>query len=156
MPVRRCDGGEWSHPVAKRSIGKLRPRYSFILNPYRDARLSKCPKCERLTYLRKFALFIHVDKWGPIVLVKTCRYCARCELIVAHQDELEAELAHSLAKFAPEAVGSEYLVLGTMDKKVWKQGLHGADLQLADSLDHVAQFKRVLDLKIEGGGWGPA
>src|SRR5262245_20244008 len=110
MPVRRSDGDGWSHPVAKRSIGKLRPRYSFILNPYRDARLSKCPKCERLTFLRNFAMFIHVDKWGPLVLGKTCRYCARCELIVAHQDELEAELAHSLAKFAPEAVGSEYLV----------------------------------------------
>ena len=42
--------------MAKKRIGKLPPRYSFILNPYADVRLSKCPRCQKLTYLRKFAL----------------------------------------------------------------------------------------------------
>ncbi len=32
-----------------------------------------CPT--RTPTLRKFALLIHVDKWGPMVLGKTCRYC---------------------------------------------------------------------------------
>src|SRR5262245_29709248 len=109
--------------MAKPGIGKLAPRYAFILNPYSDVRLSKCPRCNRPTHPRKFALLIHVRKYGPLVLGKTCRYCARCELIAAHQDELEAELTLSLARLAPEAVGSDYLVLGTMDKKVWQQGL---------------------------------
>ena len=90
--------------MAKRTVGNLPPRYSFILNPYRDIRLSKCPKCDRPTHLRKFALLIHVDDWGPLVLGKTCRYCTPCELIVAHQDELEAQLAHSLSSIAPKAV----------------------------------------------------
>ena len=75
----------------KRTIGKGRARYSFILNPYCDVRLSKCPRCDRPTHPRKFALLIHVDTWGPLVLGKTGPYCSRCELIVAHQDELEAE-----------------------------------------------------------------
>jgi hypothetical protein len=141
--------------MAKRTIGKLAPRYSFILNPYTDVRLSKCPKCHRLTHLRKFAFLIHVDKYGPLVLGKTCRYCTHCELIAAHADELEAELALSLARIAPEAVGSEYLVLGTMDKKVWQQGLRGGGTDLDAGLDHVAEFKKVLDLVVEGG-WGPA
>ncbi len=141
--------------MAKRTIGKLAPRYSFILNPYSDVRLSKCPQCGRPTHPRKFPLLIHVEKYGPLTLGKTCRYCARCELIVAHQDELEAELAHSLARIAPEAVGSEYLVLGTMDKKVWQQGLRGGGTELGAALEHVAEFKKVLDLKIEGG-WVPA
>jgi hypothetical protein len=88
--------------MAKKSIGKLPPRYSFILNPYADVRLSKCPRCQKLTYLRKFALFIHIDAWGPMALGKTCRYCSRCELIMAHQDELEAQLAHSFSQIAPE------------------------------------------------------
>ena len=70
-----------SHP---RRLGKLPPRYLFILNPYTDARFSKCPRCERPTHLRKFALFILIDDWGPLVLGKTCRYCTRCELIIAH------------------------------------------------------------------------
>jgi hypothetical protein len=141
--------------MAKRSIGKLAPRYSFILNPYRDVRLSKCPRCGRPMHPRKFALLIHVDKYGPLALGKTCRYCTRCELIAAHQDELDAELAHSLTRIAPEAVGSEYLVLGTMDKKAWQQGLRGGGTELAASLEHVAEFKKVFDLKVEGG-WGPA
>ena len=87
--------------MAKKRIGKLPPRYSFMLNPYTDVRLSKCPRCQKLTYLRKFALFIHIDAWGPMALGKTCRYCARCELIMAHQDELEAQLAHSFSQIAP-------------------------------------------------------
>jgi hypothetical protein len=141
--------------MAKIRIGKRPPQYSFILNPYSDVRLSKCPKCERPTHPRKFALVIHIQNWGPLVLGKTCRYCTRCQLIIAHQDELEAELATCLTPLAPEAVGSEYLVIGTMDKKVWQQGLHGSGTTLDDALEQMADFKRVFDLHIEGG-WGPA
>jgi hypothetical protein len=101
----------------KKRIGKLPPRYSFILNPYADVRLSKCPRCQKLTHLRKFALFIHIDKWGPMALGKTCRYCSRCELIMAHKDELEAQLEHSFSQIAPEVIGNEYLVLGTIENK---------------------------------------
>lgn len=141
--------------MATKTIGKLPPRYSFILNPYTDIRLSKCPQCERPTHPRKFALFIHIDDWGPLVFGKTCRYCTRCELIIAHKDELDAELAHGFAQLAPKAVGSPYLVIGTMDKKVWQKGLAGEPNQLGPSLEHMADFKQVLDLHVEGG-WGPA
>jgi hypothetical protein len=55
-------------------------RYFFILNPYSDVRVSKCPKCNRATSTRKFALFIHVDGFGPLALGKTCRYCANIAL----------------------------------------------------------------------------
>ena len=55
-------------------IGKLPPHYTFILNPYPDERLSKCPKCHRPTHLRKFAVFIHIDEWEPMTHGKTCRY----------------------------------------------------------------------------------
>jgi hypothetical protein len=141
--------------MARTKIGKLRPRYSFLLNPYSDVRLSKCPKCDKLTHPRKFALLIHVEGWDPLVLGKTCRYCSRCELIIAHQDELEAELAHAFNRLAPEVVGKDYLVLGTMDKKAWRKGLEGSRPQLGDALDHVADFKKFLELHVEGG-WRPA
>ena len=142
--------------MAKRRIGSLPPRYSFILNPYSDIRLSKCPQCDRPTHQRKFALLIHVEGWGPLALGKTCRYCARCELIMAHQDELEAQLAHSFSQIAPEVIGNEYLVLGTIDKKVWQEGLAGGGGELGEMLKHVADFKRVLKLEVEPGGWYPA
>lgn len=98
-------------------LGKMPPRYSFILNQYPTERLSKCPKCNKATYPRKFALFIHIDKWGPLVLGKTCKYCSKCELIIAHQDELESQLAYNFSRLAPEVIGNDYLVMGTMDRK---------------------------------------
>jgi hypothetical protein len=141
--------------VARAKIGKLPPRYCFILNPYRDERLSKCPKCHRPTHLRKFALFIHVDAWGPMALGKTCRYCTPCELIIVHQDELEAELAYHFSALAPEAIGRTYIVLGTVEKRIWQSGLQGRGNQLAEVLKHTAQFKRVLALHVEPGRWYP-
>jgi hypothetical protein len=141
--------------VAHKRIGKLPPRYSFLLNPYTDVRLSKCPKCEKLTFLRKFALFIHIEGYGPLALGKTCRWCNRCQLMMAHKDELDRELAHCMGRLAPEAVGKDYLVLGTIDKKVWRAGLEGGG-GTEGILDHVAGFKKWLDLHVDPGGWRPA
>lgn len=135
-------------------VGKLKPRYSFLLNPYSDVRLSKCPRCQRLTHLRKFPLFIHVEGWGPLVLGKTCRYCTPCELIMAHRDELEAELARSPARLPEDARGRGYFVVGTVERKVWEKGLQGEGL-LGEAIDHMADFKKHFDLHVEGG-WGPA
>jgi hypothetical protein len=142
--------------MAKDTIGKLPPRYAFILNPYPDERLSKCPRCQKLTHPRKFALLIHVDGWGPMVLGKTAVYCSRCETIMVHQGELEEQLAYSFGKVAPEVVGNEYLVVGTVDQKVWKAGVAGAGLELRGMLEHVAEFKSVLKLEVDPGGWVPA
>ena len=142
--------------MAKARIGELPPRYSFILNPYSDERLSKCPECHKPTHLRKFALFIHIDAWGPMALGKTCRYCKRCELIIVHQDELEAELAHLFNTLAPEVIGHPYMVLGTVEKRIWRRRLQRAGNQLVEVLKHTAQFKQVLELHVEPGGWYPA
>ena len=141
--------------MPNRRVGKLPARYSFLLNPYNDVRLSKCPQCDRPTHSRKFPLLIHLDGFGALVLGKTCRYCTRCELIIAHQDELEGELAISLRQRAPNVVLREYLVLGTMDKNVWQEGLQVESRPLANMLEHVADFKKHLDLKVDGG-WGLA
>lgn len=91
-----------------------------------------------------------------MVLGKTCRYCTRCELIIVHQDELEAQLAYSFGQVAPEVVGNKYMVLGTVEKSVWRSGLQGSGNQVGEMLKHVADFKKVLALKVEPGGWYPA
>jgi len=137
-------------------FGKLPPRYSFLLNPHSGERLSKCPICRKPTYLRKFALTIHIEGWGIMVLGKTCRYCSRCEMIIAHQDELEAELAYAFGRIAPQAVGNDYTVLGTMEKKVWQQQIGGKGLPPEETLRHVAEFSKVLVLEVERGGRYPA
>src|SRR5690242_8360668 len=100
--------------MARDRVGKLPPRYNLLLNPYTDVRLSKCPRCGRLTHPRKFALFIHVEGFGPLVLGKTCRFCTPCELVIVHRDELEAELARSPAHLTPGDAEGRYLVLGTV------------------------------------------
>jgi hypothetical protein len=141
--------------TAKKRVGKLPPRYSFMLNPDETERLSKCPSCNQLTKLRKFALFIHIFNMGAVSLGKTCRFCPKCELIVAHQDELEHELANNLAFINPEAIGKDYFVVGTVDMKVWRKGLKvGNDLDTV--LKHTADFKKYFDLIVEPGGWYPA
>jgi hypothetical protein len=141
--------------VARERLGKPPARYSFLLNPYRDVRLSKCPQCGRPTHPRKFVLLIHAEGASPLALGKTCRYCTPCELIIAHEDELDAELAHGLARRAPDAVGREYLVLGTVDRKAWQRGLAGGSQPLKEALQHVREFEQVLRLEVDRGGWRP-
>ncbi len=135
-------------------LGKLPPRYKFILNPHDDLRLSKCPICERPTHMRKFALFIVVEGAGPMVLGKTCRFCTPCDLVMVHQDELEHELVVAFEPRNPDAIGNDYMVFGTMDKKVWRKSLEGE--AIPDPLSHVADFEKELDLHYDPGGWRPA
>lgn len=137
----------------KAKIGKLPPRFTFILNPHEHIRVSKCPICRLLTHMRKFPLLIYIDEWGLLALGKTCRYCSPCELIVLHQDELEAELVGTFERVAPDVIGNQYLVLGTVDKKWWKDGLGRVRDQPRDALEHLSEFKKVLGL--DPGGWRP-
>ena len=141
--------------MARERIGRLAPRYSFLLNPYADVRLSKCPRCGRPTHPRKFPLFIDVEGFGPLVLGKTCRFCTPCQMVIAHRDELEAELANGPTGFTPKADHGGYLVLGTVDRKVWQKGLTGSAMQWENVLANMADFKKHYDLHVEPGGWFP-
>lgn len=139
--------------MKKSKFGKLPAKYSFILNQYPEERLSKCPLCQKATHQRKFALFIHIDDWGPMALGKICKYCAKCELIIAHQHELEAELAHAFSTINQSVIGNEYLVIGTIDKKLWEEGVKGKSPELKDTRNVLSDFKKVYDFKVESGGW---
>ena len=139
--------------MAIKRLGKLPPRYYFILNRYQDERLSKCPIYHKPTHARKFALFIHVDGWGPMALGKTAKYCSPCELIMIHQHELEADLAENFRRLAPGVIGNDYLVIGTLEKKIWRQGMKGAGTELNEILKSVADFKEVYKLEVKPAGW---
>ena len=122
-------------------MGRLPSRYAFALNPYTNVRFSRCPRCRKLTYVRKFALLIHLEEIGLTVLGKTCRYCARCELIIAHKSELENELARIASSLTTEVTDDSYLVIGTVNLKTWKQALL-TPLPTDQMLDQAADFKR--------------
>ena len=138
--------------MAKKRFGKLAPRYLFALNPYSDARFSHCPECSRLTYPRKFPLVIHLHGYGPFILGKTCRYCPKCEFIIAHQDELESVLASMFSQRAPEVVGNEFFVLGTVQTKAWRKGIEDPS-SLSDIREHMADIKRYMEVKHEPPRW---
>jgi hypothetical protein len=138
-----------------RQFGNLPPKYSFILNPHAGTRVSSCPICEKPTHTRKFAMMIHIDDFGLMTLGKTSRYCSPCQLIITHQNELEEEFEQLFRQKNPTIIGKPYLVLGTVDTKIWKEQLArpGGTGTLEDVLDHMADFKEVLDFQFTPQRW---
>jgi len=136
-------------PRPPKRLGKQSPRYRFLLNPFRDRRFAVCPDCEGRTLLRKVPLVIHVDPINPVALNKSCRYCLACDLLIAHQDEVEQQLAALLSKRAPELIGNDYLVLGTLDRDVWKRGV-AEPLAIQEMVEQLHDFVEVLELRRAG------
>ncbi len=136
-------------------IGKLPARYRFVLNPYVDVRCAVCPRCRGKTKLRKMPLLIDIDGADmPIILNKTCRYCPHCEIVIAHHDELEPLLLAALRGRRESLAPNDYLVLGTVERAAWRQGVKG-QMTVRELVDNLHDFKGYLDLKVEGG-WRPA
>lgn len=105
-------------------LGTLPPQYKFFLNPYADARFTtSCPGCAGRTKQRKLPLAIHVHGWGMVMLNKTCRFCPYCDLLIAHKDEIERQLAQLRTQLGPGVLGNDYLIMGTVERKDWRRGL---------------------------------
>lgn len=87
------------------------------------------------------------------MLGKACRYCSRCELIIAHQDELEDELVNMFSRIKPEVIGNEYIVVGTVEKKIWEKGVNGGVIPLGEMLEHVVDFKEICHIEMQRRHW---
>ena len=124
-------------------LGKQPPRYTFFLNPYTDARFTKCPKCEGKMRQKKLPLVIHIHDGGLISLNKTCRYCPGCDLLIAHKDEVEAVLVQFFGQRAPEVIGKDYLVIGTLDRPDWQRGVT-CTMMPQDMIEALHDFKDVI------------
>ncbi len=131
-------------------LGKQPSRYTFFLNPYTDARFTKCPKCEGKMGQKKLPLVIHIDDGGMMVLNKTCRYCPTCDLLIAHKHEIEAQLAFYFQRTALEVVGNDYLVVGTVDRADWRRGTEG-NVTPRDMIEVLHDFQDVVQFKPMGG-----
>lgn len=140
-------------PNKPSKLGNLPQLYNFFLNPYADARFTRCPQCEGKTGLKKVPLAIHVDPLYPINLNYTCRYCAKCDLLIAHQDEIEKNLAKLFMKVAPDAIGHDYLVMGTTEKSYWIDDLDHPHAP-TELLNNLHGFKEYLNFELVGG-WLP-
>lgn len=136
----------------KARMGALPPRYSFVLNPYAAARFTKCPRCGAQTRIRKLALVVHVEPAGLVIVGKTCRLCVECETLVAHQADVEHLIAAST--LGTPARKPAYLILGTVEPRVWRRGLSGG-VSLDDVREHMADFKRYVRVDFTPGWWYP-
>jgi hypothetical protein len=138
-----------------RRLGKAAPRYRFFLNPYADVRFTKCPQCRRTTKVKKLPVVIHVDPMQLVALNKTCRYCPTCDLLIAHQNEIEALLAAYFGQHQPEIVGNEYLVIGTEDRADWARGMREPQ-SVEEGLEVLHDFIEVVRFEpAHRWGWGP-
>ena len=119
-------------------MGTLPSRYAFVLNPYADAGFTKCPRCEAKTRVRKLSLVIHVEAFGLVLLGKTCRLCLACETLIAHQADLDKLIGIAVGGGSPK-----YVVLGTVDPRLWRRGMAGA-VSFDEVAQHMADFKTCL------------
>jgi hypothetical protein len=141
-------------PRARRKQPTRKRRFNLFLNPYQDVRFTRCPKCDGKTKLRKLPLVILIEPQFLLSLNKTCRYCPYCDLLIVHQDELEAQLAYACEQRDPSVIGNDYHVIGTADRSIWKQGMEG-DVSIQDYLAQAYDFKKVLTFTLARGGWMP-
>lgn len=100
-------------------------RHYFFLNPYDEMAWTRCPNCEGKTKIKKYCLVIHIEPRFLLSLNKSCRYCPGCDLIILKQTDLERLLTTICEQNAPDIIGNEYFVFGTMDRRDWKNGQTG-------------------------------
>jgi hypothetical protein len=137
----------------KSQFGELPARYCFVLNPYPDMRVSSCPYCERKTGQRKIPLLIHVEPMHLIALNYTCRYCEACDLLIAHKHEIEHLLTGMFRQYDSEVVGNDYLIIGTVEKATWREGLQRPKA-VAEMLPHASDFAEYYkELRVTRPGW---
>ncbi len=129
-------------------------RHYFFLNPYDDIAFTRCPKCEEKTKIRKYCLVIHVDPKFLLSLNNSCKYCSRCDLIIVKQTDLERLLTAICEQNAPDIIGNEYFVFGTMDRKDWKNAQMGKMSQ-QEAIKRSRPFKDVWKFKVIPVEWYP-
>ena len=133
--------------MSTKHLGKLHPQYDFFLNPYDDLRFTSCPKCNVKTSHRKLPLMIWVEPHYPVSLNYTCLYCQTCDLLIAHQNEIEDLLALIFRTRAPKVVGNDYTVIGTMEKSAWKLGVQ-KPLDFQNMPENLHDFNQVLKIEL--------
>lgn len=138
--------------MTKRDSITQKRRHYFFLNPYQDAAFTKCPKCETKTKIRKFPLVIHIDPQQLFLLNKQCRYCTRCDLIIARKSELKSLMAAAFEKLNPQIIGNDYLVMGVAERSDWQESKKGK-ISEGETIERMIVFKDVWNFELVPAGW---
>ena len=97
----------------------------------------------------------YVEPQNLITLRKTVKLCPACDILIAHQDELEREIAYLFQQRQPEIVGNPYLVLGTQIAVFLVGGILGwfaAVIINAALAGFFVGFNKTFDVTISGYG----
>ena len=141
--------------TANLQLSAMPKAYNFIINPYPDVRLSKCPFCDGKTGQRKRPLVVHIDPQQLISLNYTCRFCKKCDLLMAHKDEIEHLLTTLFQQHNPTLIGNEYLIMGTIERKIWQASMK-LPMMPQEMLSYLQVFKEVYtELRMLQQGWFP-
>jgi len=140
--------------MTKRATITQKRSHYFFLNPYQDAGFTKCPKCQTKTKIRKFPLVIHIDPQQLFVLNKKCRYCTRCDLIIARKSELESLIAAAFEQLNPQIIGNGYLVMGVAERSDWREDKKGRMSQ-GQTIERMLVFEDVWNFEPVRCGWYP-
>ncbi|MCH2046404.1 MAG: hypothetical protein MK212_19980 [Saprospiraceae bacterium] len=132
-------------------------KYNFYLNPHEMYKWTKCPKCDAKTKLRKFCLLINygglkLKNSQLFILNKSCKYCPSCDLIIAHQCEIESNMQEMVNRLGRTYSPNNCDVLGTIDRAVWRKGKKGK-MSPKDALAQASLFKDIWDFEIRPAGW---
>ena len=138
----------------RKQFGSLPPKYNFSLNPYPEFKFSKCPDCREKTGQRKLPLLIHVDPKHLIAMNYTNRYCYRCDMLIGHKHEIEYHLTELFLKLDKDLIGSNYFVIGTVEKKAWRENIKNQE-SFDDMRQHSHDFKSFQSIRMTMGGWFP-
>ena len=138
----------------KPQLGKLPPKYRFFLNPYKDSRFTRCPQCDQKTKARKHPFFIHINPHQPFVLNMTGKFCSYCDLLILHQDKVEDLLAAAMMGHNPDVIGNDYLILGTLERKGWREAQKNP-FGLQATLEYLHDFKEHVTFEIAHYRWLP-
>ncbi len=138
----------------KISFGCLQPKYNYTLNPYPQFRFYKCPDCKNKTGQRKLPLLIHIDPKNLIALNYTNQYCHRCDMLIGKKNEIEHQLTNMFLKIDKEIIGNNYIVLGTVETKAWRENINHPK-PFGEMRQHIHDFKSYQNLCMTMAGWFP-
>jgi hypothetical protein len=74
------------------------------------------------------------------------RYCRDCDLLIASKAAIEHLLTEMFRRHDPEAIGNDYLIIGTVNRASWREGLaqpKGIDDMLPDVSDFATCYEEL-------------
>jgi len=143
-----------SKQSSSKRVGKLPPRHTFFLNPYKEDRFTRCPECDELMKIRKNPLLVALGPTGLMIFNISGRFCPDCDLLIVHQDIVEEFLITAITQRYRELAGSPYRILGTVERKTWRKSKKQA-VGWQEAIENLHDFKEIVEYEIYYAGWEP-